>query len=139
MKSLLVLFLVFSSGTAVAQQQTAVHQIDKTLEACIDKDPSTAGMVRCNDRAYTMWDKELNKNYAALMQKLKPEGKQALKLAQSEWIKQRDAEFKLLEQIYSTLQGTMYIPMQIASRVEIVKQRALALSGYIELAGEAEP
>jgi uncharacterized protein YecT (DUF1311 family) len=83
-----------------------------------------------------MWDKELNKNFQALMRKLKPEGKQALKAAQLEWLKCRDAEFKLIDSIYSTLDGTMYIPMHYGQRMDIVKQRALALDVYLELLGE---
>jgi len=45
--------------------------IDKALDACIEKNGSTAGMVECTDKAYAAWDKELNKNYGELMRALK--------------------------------------------------------------------
>jgi uncharacterized protein YecT (DUF1311 family) len=96
-------------------------------------------MVRCIDIAYGAWDRELNKNYTALMGKLRVEGKQSLKAAQVQWIKYRDAEFKLIDDIYSTLEGTMYIPMRVSRRMDVIKQRALELAAYAELAEDASP
>jgi uncharacterized protein YecT (DUF1311 family) len=65
--------------------------------------------------------------------------KLALKAAQLDWLKYRDSEFKVIDSIYDTLQGTMYIPMRIAERLEVVKKRALALGGYIDLLNEGSP
>jgi len=117
-------------------QEQRQHPIDKALDACIEKNGSTAGMVECTDKAYAAWDKELNKNYGALMQKLKPRQKEALRLGQLEWIKFRDLEFKFIDSIYDTLEGTMYIPMRIGTRMDIVKKRALELKEYLDLANE---
>jgi uncharacterized protein YecT (DUF1311 family) len=125
-------------GFAAAQEESK-HPIDKALDACIDKNGSTAGMVECTDRAYKAWDKELNKNYVALMRALKPAQKEVLRTAQLEWIKNRDADFKLIDSIYDSLQGTMYIPMRIDARLEVVKKRALELQNYLELTSDASP
>jgi uncharacterized protein YecT (DUF1311 family) len=116
------------------QEQT--HPIDKALEACIDKNGSTAGMVECTDKAYAAWDKELNKNYGELMRALKPSQKETLRLAQLEWIKYRDLDFKLIDSLYDTMQGTMYIPMRIDARMELVKKRAQELKGFLDLIQE---
>jgi len=70
------------------------------------------------------------------MRRLKPAQQAILRAAQLEWLKYRDSEFKLIESIYDTLQGTMYIPMRIAERLEVMKRRALALAGYIDLLNE---
>ena len=121
-----------------AAQEETKHPIDKALEACIDKNGSTAGMVECTDKAYEAWDKELNKNYSALMQSLKPKQKETLRLAQLEWIKFRDLEFKLVDSVYDTMQGTMYIPMRVDARMEVIRKRALDLKGYLELIKEGE-
>ena len=137
MPKYLLPLLLFLPLTAHAQE-TKVHPIDKFYESCTNKDPSTAGMVDCTSRAYKMWDRELNKNYLSLMLKLKPAGKQSLKTAQLEWIKYRDTEFKLIDEVYGMLQGTMYIPMHAEQQLEIVKQRALVLATYLDLTGEAE-
>src|SRR5256885_11147520 len=108
-----VLFLVFAvlsyplaTASGSVLQEPTQHAIDKALDACIEKNGSTAGMVECTDKAYAAWDKELNKNYGALMQKLKPRQKEALRLEQLEWIRFRDLEFKFIDSIYDTLEGT---------------------------------
>jgi uncharacterized protein YecT (DUF1311 family) len=119
-------------------QDLSPHPIDKALEACIDKNGSTAGMVECTDKAYAAWDQELNKSYGKLMRALKPSQKEALRLAQLEWIKYRDLDFKLIDSVYDTMQGTMYIPMRIDARMEVVKKRALELKGYLDLIQEGE-
>jgi len=133
-----LLSLLLLVGVASAQEESK-HPIDKALDACIEKNGSTAGMVECTDKAYLAWDKELNKNYGALMRKLKPAQKEVLRVAQLEWIKGRDTDFKLIDSIYDTLQGTMYIPMRIDARMELVKKRALQLQGYLELTDDATP
>lgn len=135
-KLFLALGAVFLLATvSIAQEQTQ-HPIDKALEACIDKNGSTAGMVECTDKAYAAWDKELNKNYGELMRTLKPTQREALRSAQFEWIKYRDLDFKLIDSVYDTMQGTMYIPMRVDARMEVVKKRALELKGYLDLITE---
>ncbi len=130
----LVLVLLFP-GRSFSQSQKK-HPIDKALETCIDKDSSTAGMTRCADKALEMWDKELNRAYNELSAKLDPKGKQSLKAAQMDWIKYRDSEYGLIDLVYSGLQGTMYIPMRIEARTDIVRKRAVALKDYIDLLKE---
>ena len=97
-----------TSRGSVPQEQSQ-HPIDKALDACTDKNGSTAGMVQCTDQAYAAWDKELNKNYGLLMQNLKPQQKEALKAAQLEWIKQRDLEFKFIDSVSRA--GKISIPL----------------------------
>ena len=116
--------ILFLASLSTAQEQPQ-HPIDKALDACIDKNGSTAGMVECTDKAYAAWDKELNKNYGELMRVLNPKQKEALRLAQLEWIKYRDLEFKSIDSVYDTLEGTMYIPMRISAHLEVIKKRAL--------------
>ncbi len=132
--ALISILLLTSLSTA---QEPTQHPIDKALDACIDKNGSTAGMVECTDKAYAAWDKELNKNYGELMRALNPKQKEALRLAQLEWIKYRDLEFKSIDSIYDTMEGTMYIPMRISAHLEVIKKRALELSNYLELIKES--
>jgi len=134
--SLLLLSLLLP--TIVSAQEPPKHPLDVALEVCTEKDPSTAGMVRCTEIAYKKWDQELNKNYQTLISKLKGADKLLLKSAQLSWITYRDNEFKLIESIYDKIQGTMYIPMRIDERMQIVKQRALALAIHVDMLGEAE-
>ena len=130
--------ILFFASLSTAQEQPQ-RPIDKTLDACIDQNGSTAGMVECTDQAYAAWDKELNRNYGELMRALNPKQKEALRLAQLEWIKQRDLEFKFIDSMFDTFQGTMYIPMRIGARLDIIKQRALALKTHLEVYSDAAP
>ena len=134
-----LLLLTLSLPTLVYAQETSKHPIYKALDTCTEKDPSTAGMVSCTDIAYKKWDQELNKNYRTLMAKSKPAGKQLLKSAQLSWIAYRDNEFKLIDNIYDGIQGTMYIPMRIDEKMQIVRQRALAPASHVDMLDEAEP
>jgi uncharacterized protein YecT (DUF1311 family) len=137
--ALLLISLSYPLAAASASvNQEPQHPIDKALEACIDKNGSTAGMVECTDKAYAAWDQELKKNYGKLMRLLKPSQKEALRLAQLEWIKYRDLDFKLIDTVYDTMQGTMYIPMRVDARMEVVKKRAQELKGYLDLIQERE-
>jgi len=50
-KLVLALLSVFLLATVGVAQEPAQHPIDKALEACVDKNGSTAGMVECTDKA----------------------------------------------------------------------------------------
>lgn len=122
--------------TAEETAKVEKHKIDKELETCMDKNPSTAGMVECIEKAIKQWDEELNKNYKLLSGVLDGEGQENLKKAQLEWIKFRDAEIKMIGSVYSKKEGTMYVPMSCDSVMEITKKRALELKSYYELITE---
>ncbi len=134
-----MLFLLqpFAAAADKTERQSAdknqKHPIDRALGECIEKDWSTAGMKNCTYKAQDSWDKELNKNYNALMKELDPEEKEVLKSSQKKWLEFRDNEYKVIDAVYSKLQGTMYITMRVGERLDIVKQRALILKNYLDL------
>jgi len=129
-----LLLSLSSSFYAFAQENDDLKNIDKQLGTCIDENPTTMGSINCIDKATAQWDKVLNKYYGLLKSKLSAEGKQSLLDAQREWIKMRDKEFALIDQIYNveTGGGTMYIPMALSAKMEIVKARALALIDFYD-------
>lgn len=130
----LVVCLLFAFPVvSMAQDEAEKHPIDIALDKCMDKNPSTQGMVGCLDEAYKKWDAELNKNYKALNLKLNAKQKAALLTSQRKWIEYRDLEFKFQSELYATMEGTMYQPMAVDSRLEIVKKRALDLKSYLDL------
>lgn len=131
--SLILSFVLISAVASAEEEPKKAHPIDKTLEICLQENFTTAGMVECIGQAYEMWDRELNRAYNALNSQLDAEGKASLKKAQLAWLKYRDAEFKLLDSIYSKLQGTAYIPARASSRLNIVRARALELNQHLEL------
>lgn len=90
-------------------------------------------MTNCTNGASARWDKELNNIYTDLVPLLSPDEQNALRAAQRQWMLYRDAEFKLIDEMYKTKDGTMYIPMRAADRLEIVKARALQLQSYRDI------
>ena len=130
--------IVLSMWAISYAQETPKHPIDKALDACLEKDSTTAGMANCVGKAYEKWDKELNRLYAELMKKLSADARTKLKEAQLQWLKFRDSEFKLQDGIYSTLEGTMYRPMRVDSRMQLIKNRALELKSYLDLLKESQ-
>ncbi len=131
LQALLALGLIFAVAAPAAERR-----IDQDLDACLDKNPSTAGMIECQDRAYAAWDKALNLEYKSLMQTLAAAQQQALRDSQLRWIAFRDAEFKALEAIYGRKEGTLYLPMHVAARAEIVKSRVRQLDAYHRLVND---
>jgi len=70
------------------------------------------------------------------MRSLNPPQKEALRLAQLEWIKYRDIDFKFIDSVYDTMNGTIYTPMRIDARMEVVKKRALEFERLLDLVRE---
>ena len=135
-KIILIAGLMFYSHLSFAQETKQQHPIDAFLGKCMEQDSSTAGMRDCYGKAYQMWDKELNKGYKGLMSSLGPDAKKALKTSQAMWIKYRDSEFKLNNEIVGTREGTMWLLVGDGDRVEFVKRRALELKRYLEIMNE---
>lgn len=107
--------------------------IDARLEECMNEDPSTAGMVQCLQEAFNRWDEELNSVYKKLLNKLDPETKSLLKETELNWIKFKDSELKFIDKIYSMKEGTMYVPLNLENKVQIIRKRTLELKGYLDL------
>ena len=132
--SQLFLIMFFLSPLGLFAQSE--NSIDSELTACMDKDPSTHGVLKCIDNAYKKWDDELNNYYQKLMNLLDDGAKDKLKEAERKWIEYRDLEFKNIESIYSKKEGTMYLPMQAIDKMDIIKSRALQLRDYYQLVTE---
>jgi len=108
--------------------------IDRRFDACVKQDPTTAGMVRCAEEALRAWDEEMNRAYRELQGRLDPGGREALRTAQRAWLAWRDAEFRFIGRLYGSRAGTMYLPMEVGRRVDLVRQRTLELRAYRALA-----
>jgi uncharacterized protein YecT (DUF1311 family) len=134
-----ILLLAVYAGRADAQsgEERKQHPIDGFLSECEGKNPSTHGMLDCLREAEKRWDKELNLWYKELRARLPQDGKDALQKAQKTWIAFRDSEFSHLSKLYARMDGTMYLVMQAADRVDQVRKRALELQSQCDLLKEA--
>jgi uncharacterized protein YecT (DUF1311 family) len=126
-------FCAFSEATlAEASEIVEDHPIDIQLEKEIDADPSTAGMIKAIQKAIEAWDKELNKNYQALMKKLDKKNQEKLRASQREWVKYRDLEFEFNNNFWANFDGTMYLLFPLDFQLEFIKERTLSLGSYLE-------
>jgi len=127
-KSVFILFLTYSSILSFGQ-----NNIDSDLKKCLSKDNSTGGQRKCVNSARNSWDKELNKSYLSLSQKLSKTGKRELVEAQRNWIIYRDSEFKLIDKYYFDVKkGTLFYVIAENKKLEIVKERALQIEEYAD-------
>jgi uncharacterized protein YecT (DUF1311 family) len=133
------MLLVLAAAAARAEEKEPPHPIEAAYSACIDKDPSTAGMMACASAAETAWDGELNAAYRELVGALKGRPLEALKQAQRAWLAQRDKEHALQEAVHEQLQGTMWGPVMADQRVTLVTGRAQQLRVYKSFLDEGRP
>ncbi len=131
MKYFILAFIVLSTN-AYAEKE---HRIDMDMSKCLNttSNQTTAGMNQCVIDAMVDWDKELNRIYKLLMNELDEDIKEQLVLAQRQWIKQRDIEFKFLKSMYSMrkFRGSMYSNMHNMDALYVVKNRVLTLNKYL--------
>ena len=117
---------------AFAYEKAEKHPIDMEMERMLDENPTTAGLWPAYAFAMKEWDKLLNENYKALMQKLTKEEQEKLRASQREWIKYRDLEFAFNEKYWEQFMGTMYVGNSTAYQLMFVRERALRLGYYLE-------
>jgi len=110
------------------------HRIDKLIEQMMAKEPRTQGQVEILEKAYKLWDTELNAIYKKLYAKLPSAGKRQLQASQRSWISWRDAELKTIDAVFATTDGAqMYLPIRKGFRVDVVRERALALQKLLDV------
>lgn len=126
-----IIMTVFS--VMIYGQTTNTHQIDKELQDCLNlnENYTTKGMIDCVNAATTKWDIELNKTYKKILDLLTVEQKEKLRIAQRKWIEYRDKEIEFSIQIYSDMQGTMWIPVSAQTKLDLIRQRTVDLESYI--------
>jgi uncharacterized protein YecT (DUF1311 family) len=108
------------------------YPIDEFLDRCLAQPNrgSTAGQVKCTDRARQRWNGEMNQDYRRLGDHLAPNTQILLRHAQRRWLQYRDADWLLIGAVYELTKGTMYAPMQAYSHLRLVRERSLMLKSY---------
>ncbi|MFY1047858.1 lysozyme inhibitor LprI family protein [Chryseobacterium sp. GP-SGM7] len=135
MKNIIMAILLFLTISVFSQNKDQQENlIDLTESNCLDKkDISNAEMRSCTIQATQSWDKELNKYYNLLKNKLPNETFETLKESQKQWMIYRDKEFALISKFYFELkEGTIWYTIAEDRKKEIVKSRALELQMYFE-------
>lgn len=117
--------------SVISVRDTGVDPIDKQVELCRREHVGSAEARMCIHRARELWDKKIAIVYGELMIKLNPSERTQLVVSQQQWVKYRDEEFKFADAFYSSLGGTMWLDIIASDKLQITKERALQLRGYL--------
>jgi len=107
------------------------HPIDLLRKRCLDKNGTTLGDIECNAAAEKRWDAELNRAYQQLIGALDETHQPALRAAQQQWLKFRDAERAAIDAVYDR-EGTLWRVVDARHRMELVRERALKLGSLYD-------
>jgi hypothetical protein len=114
-----------SSGTYTKELKSRMEKLEKEMQSKLDSGV-TSEMVNANNELYEAWDKELNKVYKLLMEKLPADRKEKLKKDQRAWvkIKEEKANEAAKEADGGTLAGVLYS----GTATGLTKDRAIELA-----------
>ncbi len=124
MKKYLVITLCSLITTAAIADEPYDERFSATFNQCHQQALDTASQLACYEAEYAAQDKRLNTAYKTLMRLIPKSDQELLRNAQRQWIKYRDADFKLYSE-YSS--GTEMGVFAIARRTAQVAQRAKEL------------
>lgn len=129
LRTILAALILTTTCAAAAPERDVTAAAE---DACLNKpeNASTAGQTECEAAAAKAYDRRMNQAYAALLRRLPAPAADKLRVSQRAWIAFRDAEQAARSALFATRSGTMYVPMQAASAVRLVRDRALQLESY---------
>jgi uncharacterized protein YecT (DUF1311 family) len=116
--------------------QVEKDPIDMQMDAAMEENGSTAGMVEAITTAQEKWEAKLNSKYKSLKQKMPPDEFAALQQAQRAWIAYRDKQIESYAITYGKMDGTMWIPIHASAVMQLTKQRAQELENILGLLDE---
>lgn len=132
----LLICLLLGCCLSLSADDDEKHPIDQEMEAAIERDSSTAGMVQAASKANKQWDREMNTLYQELKKQMEPAEWEALVKAQKAWLVFRDAQTQSLVETYGRMDGTMWIPVSASAVMQLTKDRALFLESLKETLSE---
>jgi len=100
-----------------------------TDEACAEAS-TTAQMIDCAAARFEAADRELNQTYQALMAKLDPEQRAALRTAQRAWITFRNAEARFAGS--AAAGGSLAGVIELGEKAALTESRIAALRRAVE-------
>jgi len=120
--------VIYAALSVVADDEAdEIHPLDKEYNAELAKSRTNEkNIIR---RFEPKWDAELNRLYKEMLAGLNPQAAAALKTSQREWIKYRDAQFKMIGALFNEgVAPSMYIGFSMYARMNVTRQRVLDLT-----------
>ncbi|NOR45326.1 MAG: DUF1311 domain-containing protein [Candidatus Delongbacteria bacterium] len=136
-KILILLLTIIVSNVAFSQIDQKEHRLDDVYKECCNKQHGDYGALSCAIDVSKEWNKEMNKYYTGLMNVLDTNAQEDLRLAQEQWTRYRDLEYKFSNSLHD-MQGTMYLRLRALRSMRIVRARALELKSYYWVRTEEE-
>ena len=129
----IILSIALVMSSQIKAEEITPEDIDLNAKACVEDKFNTADIAYCMLEEMSDWDKLLNQSYKLIMAKLNDSEKEVFRNSQIAWIKYKDLEHKNIESILGNRSGTMFFLIEINSKADITKQRALQLIKYLEI------
>jgi uncharacterized protein YecT (DUF1311 family) len=126
-KYILLLFFINFYFNSNAQDNADKHPIERKFQNCIEKNGTTIGMIECTEIATKNWDNEMNTKYKQLIQILRPQEIEKLKLSQRNWISFRDSELSFSNLFLSSFDGTESGLNAVSKKMTLTQNRALEI------------
>lgn len=109
-------------------------RIQRIASKKMEIDYSTIGMSMAVDELNSQYDKLLNKYYQKLISRLKGQDKEVLKQTQRNWMRFRDSEIRLINQLSEDKYsggGTIQMNIRSGSLLDLTKKRLIDLYQYL--------
>ena len=126
---ILTLILLLSINSAYS------FQIDDDEEKCLKAATDYRGMIKCVKTAQSSWQKEIDKNFSKLKDLMKENDYINMKQSQKEWEQFKKSEFDSIEKVIRSKNNSAdTIFLYEGFKTDILKQRAITLFGYTQIA-----
>ncbi len=124
----LALAVALAAPAAARQPETEVdRRLSAEFAACIEREPSTAGMRACTSAEYVRQDRALNETYQRALGQLNARQAARLRTAQRAWVAYRDARCaSLADQDW----GTLSLLSASSCTVTMTVERLIDLEDY---------
>ena len=111
------------------------HPIDIQMDKDMEADDSTAGTIEAYEKASEAWEREIRKNYDALLNLLNNDDcRKKLRTAQEAWLAFQKDEMAFNSDYWNLFSGTMFAPATLYYRMYLARKRAFELWYYFNKA-----
>jgi hypothetical protein len=115
------------------QQIEEKHPIDLFLTACLadTNNYTTMGMTQCTVDAYELWEQRLDSISGRLRQIIPAHIRADFERSQRKWEEYAEAQQDFSDELFSQMNGTMYIPIRVNNHLEVLRERVLLLEAFL--------
>jgi len=129
-KLILISFIILANCLIFAQESENTHPLDEKLYLCLENSTTNAEMLSCLEIARKDWEAELKFVYDRLIRILPNNQSEALRIAQIQWMRYRDAELGFSNMAYASRLLPEYKLYAAEKRLQMLKDRCKELEVF---------